>query len=227
MDFHQLKPEGVAVYVSRVPVFGASSPQEKFEAIRRMNAEIPRAAKLLADVKPDIIAFCCTTASFLEGPGTDERIIATIREETNIDAITTTTALVEVLRYLDVATIDLLTPYIPEVGVSARNFLIQAVPKLAIANHKDLGMISGLDMCEIQRSRVYAEVTRLVSNSSDAFVISCSALQSLPTIPALESDIGKLVITSNTATMWLALRRLGIKPYIAKSGRLLGEILTT
>lgn len=190
-----------------------------------MDSEIPQAAKRLASVAPDIIAFCCTTGSFLEGPGTDERIIQRIKEVTNMNAITTTTALVEALRYLKVSTIDLLTPYNSEIGIIARDFLRKAIPILKICNYRDLGIVGGLDKCKVPPSKIFTEAKSLTSNSSDALVISCTALQNLFIITALEHDIGKPVITSNLATMWFALKKLNIRESIGDRGYLLRETL--
>jgi len=224
MDFHELKPEGVAVYVSRVLLPEANDPKKKMEALQQMDAQIPYAAKLLAAVEPDIIAFCCTTGSFLEGVGTDKRIINMIESKTGVEAITTSTALIEALRYLGISKIDLLTPYNVEIGAIAREFLQETIPNLEIVGFKDLGIIGGLDKCKVSPYRIYLEAKELVTPTSEALLISCTALQTLPIINVLERDIGKPVITSNNATMWLALRKLGIRHSIENGGQLLRKL---
>ena len=224
MDFNALSPEGVAVYVSRVSLYETNDPKEKFDALRKMDDEIPHAARRLADVKPDLIAFCCTTGSFLKGPGTDEKIIKTIKDETGIDAITATTALVEAIRQFDISSIDLLTPYNVEIGQIAAAYLSEVIDGLTINNHHDLGIVSGLDKCKVPPSEIYENAKRIASASSDALVISCTALQCVPIIDALERDIGKPVITSNLATVWLALRTLGIGDRYLNRGQLLGRL---
>lgn len=224
MDFHALRPEGIAIYGSRVPLFETNDPNEKFEALRQMDVAIPRAASLLAGVQPDLIAFCCTTGSFLEGPGTDERIISTIKEETGIDAITTSTALVEAIHHLEVSQIDLLTPYNPEIGSLAADFLAKSIDSLTIHNHRDLGIVSGLDKCKVSPFEVYNNAKDIASEKSEALVISCTALQCVPIIDILERDIGKPVITSNFATVWLCLKKLGIREHFKGKGHLLAGL---
>ena len=224
MDFHALCPEGVAIYGSRMPLFETNDPKEKFEALRLMDVAIPSAAKLVADTEPDLIAFCCTTGSFLKGPGTDEKIISIIKEETGIDAITTSTALVEAIRHLGVTQIDLLTPYNPEIGSLAADFLVKSIDSLTINNHRDLGIVSGLEKCKVSPFQVYKNAKDIASDKSDALVISCTALQCVPIIDALERDIGKPVITSNFATVWLALKKLGIKEGLKEKGQLLAGL---
>ena len=224
MDFRVLSPEGVAVYASRMTLYETDDPQEKFNALRMMDAEIPQAARRLADVKPDLIAFCCTTGSFLKGPGTDEKIIKVIKDETGIDAITTTTALVQAIRQFDVSSIDLLTPYNVEIGEIAEKYLTDVIDGLTVQNHHDLGIVSGLAKCKVPPSEIYEHAKRIASASSDALVISCTALQCVSIIDALEQDLGKPVITSNLATVWLALKTMGIGEHYVGKGQLLGRI---
>ena len=48
MDFHAMKPDGVGVYVARVPLLETNTPEEKLKALERMDAAIPDAARLLS-----------------------------------------------------------------------------------------------------------------------------------------------------------------------------------
>lgn len=224
MDFHELRPDGVAVYAGRVPITETNTFEDKVESVHKMNAEIPRAARQLSDAKPDIIVFSCTTASFFLGLRTDEKIVRSIESEVSTTAITTSTALVEALQYLEVASIALLTPYHPQIGALAREFLIASIPALAVDVQKDFGMLSGMNTCMVEPHRVYREGKALGSASScDALVIACTGLPCISIVEALEADIRKPVITANTASMWLALRRLGISLDRSRHGRLLEE----
>jgi len=224
MDFHTLKPEGVAVYVSRVPLQETTDAQEKLVVLRRMDEHIPDAAQQLTDVKPDLIVFSCTTGSFLRGQGTDDQIVAEIREVAGVEAITTSTALVESIRSLGCRKIDLLTPYNVEIGRMAADFLSQGVDGLVIAHQHHMGIVGGLAKCKVPPSRVYADAKEVASCSSDALVISCTGLQSVQIIDTLERDLGRPVITSNTASLWLAMRRLGIVEHYTGKGCLLGSL---
>jgi len=210
-DFFEMRPEGVAIYVARVPLLETNNAEEKLKALQQMDAAIPAAAHLLADVQPDIIAFCCTAGSVLEGIGTDERIIKTIEDETGIKAITTSTAIVERLRYLQMLRIDLITPFTEEFSALVQRFLCENVPGLKILNRKDLGIIGALPKGKVSPYTIYSDAKRLVSSDSQALLISCTSFQLRPIICQLEQDIGKPVISGNTATMWLALRKLGVQ----------------
>ena len=210
MDFHAMKPDGVGVYVARVPLLETNTPQEKLKALERMDAAIPDAARLLADVEPDIVAFCCTAGSVLKGIGTDERIIETIERETGARATTTSTAIVEQLRHLRISRIDLLTPFTEEFSGRVQEFLRGSVPGLEILHCLNLEIVGALPKCRVSPYSVFSEAKRLVSTDSEALLVSCTSFQLLPIVRLLAHDLGKPVITGNSAMMWFALRELRV-----------------
>ena len=64
-------------------------------------------------------------------------------------------------------------------------------------------------------------VPRVVHPEADGVFISCTAWRALEVVEELEQRLGKPVVTSNQATIWLALKRLGITTPIKGYGRLL------
>ena len=58
------------------------------------------------------------------------------------------------------------------------------------------------------------------SPGADAILISCGTYRSFPIIPYLEMDTGVPVVTSNQATLWHALRTLGLPDQIPDLGKL-------
>ncbi|RLF94532.1 maleate cis-trans isomerase, partial [Thermococci archaeon] len=53
--------------------------------------------------------------------------------------------------------------------------------------------------------------------------ISCTNLRTFEIIESLEKELETHVVTSNQASLWLALRKLGIEEKIPKLGKLLTE----
>ena len=221
MDFHLLKPRGVAVYATRVFLEETRDPGEKVKALGQMEGEIPRAAQLLAAVEPQLIAFCCTSGAFLDGARGDRRIAQAIEDATGVSAITTASALAEAIRVLGATTNDLLTPYSEEVAVKAAEYLQMSLPGLVIHRQRHLGIVSGIDKCGVSPLEILREGKALASDEGEALVISCTALPCLPIVTELEHDIMRPVVTSNLATMWLALRRLGVQEPVLGRGQLL------
>ena len=46
---------------------------------------------------------------------------------------------------------------------------------------------------------------------AELLVISCTDYRALEAVPALEQTLGKPVVTSNSALMYVCLKRLGVK----------------
>ena len=58
---------------------------------------------------------------------------------------------------------------------------------------------------------------------ADALFISCTGICALPQIERLERELGVPVITSNQATIWCAMRRIGYRQALPGLG-LLGTL---
>ena len=61
------------------------------------------------------------------------------------------------------------------------------------------------------------------NDEADAYLISCTTVRSSDVVEEVERELGRPVITSNTATAWHCLRKLGINDRVDGFGRLLRE----
>lgn len=84
---------------------------------------------------------------------------------------------------------------------------------MGVRRNTDIGRISPYDVYRFARS-VYRE-------GADGLFISCTNLRTAEVIEPLEKDLGVPVVTSNQASLWASLRRLGIRRKIRGFGRLL------
>ncbi len=167
------------------------------------------------------MVYGCTTGSLVKGPGHDKAVADRLRRRTGIEAIATATAVVEALEALKARRIALATPYIDEVNERERIFL--EARGFKVVDLKALGIRRNTDIGRQAPETVYRLVRSLNTSNVDAVFISCTNLPTLPIIGRLEEDLGIPVISSNTATMWLALRKLGIGGSLHGYGRLLEE----
>ena len=58
---------------------------------------------------------------------------------------------------------------------------------------------------------------------ADAYLISCTTVRAADAIEELEQELGRPVITSNTAAAWHCLRKLAIQDKVSGFGRLLSQ----
>ncbi len=105
-QFNRFAPPGLGVHVARARVAG-----EWKRPLAAMAEEIAAAAKLLADVAPDLIVFHCTDTSMTQGPQGEGRILDIVQDATGIEAVATSRLVLEALQALGLRSLLLLSPY--------------------------------------------------------------------------------------------------------------------
>lgn len=210
MEFHRMAPEGVSVHTARVLLKEVTKEEEKDNVILQMSSELMRAAKELASVEPGVIIYACTTASFIKGPGYDKELGEKIKKETGVPGYSTTTAVVEALNAFKLRNIILVTPYNKGIGDKETAFLTKGIPGLKVLAEKHLGILAALPKGEVRPEVPYRIARALDRPDVDGIFISCANFRSIEIIEQLEKDTGKPVVTSNQASMWMALKVLGV-----------------
>jgi len=217
-EFWRMAPEGVSVHTSRVRLSEVTP-----EALRLMASEAARAAEELATADVNVIVYGCTSGSLLEGVEWEERLRREIRERAGVEAITTAQAVVEALRALGVRRVAVATPYIDEINSRERSFLERS--GFSVVRIRGLGIVRNTDIGRQPpwvAYRLAKEVAREAGRSADGVFISCTNFRTIEVIELLEAELQLPVVSSNTASMWLALRTLGIRDRLSY-GRLLRE----
>jgi len=212
-EFWAMAPQGVSIHTARMKLSSVT-----VEELLEMEEEAGRAAELLATAGVDIIVYGCTTGSLVKGPGHDKAIAERLERRTGIEAIATATAILEALNTLKARRIALATPYIDEVNEKEKIFLEAQGYK--IVDLKALKIRRNTNIGRQPPEAAYRLARSLDTSSADAVFISCTNFPTLPIVEKLEKDLGIPVITSNTATMWLTLRKIGIREAITGYGKL-------
>ena len=207
-EFQHYAPVGVSTLATRVPVAEARDESEKVATIVAMRDRIPAAAAELSDVRPNVVAYACTSGSFLEGRDSDEKTCCELVAITGVPSLTTSTAVVAALRSVRAKKIAVITPYIESVAAGARAYLDQH--GFDVVAHSDLGLLSNLE-----KGRLPADAcSRLARGTNladaDAVLICCTNWRSLDVVAKLERDLGRPVISSNLSTLWASLVLAGI-----------------
>jgi maleate isomerase len=206
---------GVRAYITRLPLTG-SSPAE----LTAMLADVDRAADLLADMSPDLIAFHCTAVT-TAAPDLGRAIQEKIQDRTRIPAITTSEALLAALRALEARRIVLLTPYVESVHTAETAFL--KANGVGVIADAFLGIDSNAEMGRLDPGVLYDFVLEHRTDDADAYLVSCTAIRSAPLIAPLEDALGRAVLTSNQAMIWHAQRSAGVEDSVEGFGRLLSR----
>ncbi len=169
-------------------------------------AEILRAAGLLADAKVDVIAWNGTSASWL-GFERDEALCAGILESTGIAACTSVLAFREIFERTGLGKIGLVTPYVDEVQQQImRNWGACGFDCTA---ERHLGLRDNFSFAEVGEQEIADMVRDVARMGCDAVAIVCTNLAGARIAPALEQEIGVPVYDSISVTVWKSLRLAG------------------
>ena len=211
-QFQTLAPDGVTYHFTRLEL--TSSAQSDVAAMADRAEE---GAELLAQVDVGLIVFHCTAATTVEGA--DDEIIERITRASGIPATTTSKSVVAGLDAVGARRMVLLTPYPPHINEWEVAFFERA--GFEVLREAGLGIVSGLAMFDPtpEEWRRYASDNR--DPSADAYFLSCAATRATDVIADIEADLGKPVLTSNSATLWHSLWLAGIDPKIEGFGTLL------
>ena len=209
-DFRRRLPGSVDLVVNRLYIsedFGPD-PEAPFQ---EMADHVGESARLLAKAKPELIVFGCTTASYLHGAGWEQEIGRRIQAASNgIPAISAAQALVQALRELDIQRVAVGTPYDEDSNQRLKVFL--AGSGFAITSFEG--------HAPDDPDEIYQMGLRIDRQDADGLFLSCTAFRAWEVVERLERQLDKPVVTSNQASMWLALRCLGVEDPVPDAGRL-------
>ena len=220
-DFQLVAPPEVTIHGQRLWLTNDAAGAAGMD---RMNAEIESGARYLATAKVDVVAYGCTTGSFYRGPGWDREMLEVIRRAAGVPAVATSPSVVEALRFFGARRLSVATPYPEWNNQRLRTYLaaqgfevlnLEAEPEAARAGNQGIN--------DQDPARIVEFASRACRPEADALLCSCTAWRSVEAVEEIERRTGKPVVTSNQASIWMTLHRLGHHAAIAGFGRLLRE----
>lgn len=215
-ELYSIVPKGVSLHFSRI-----TQREDTIEELQRMVEGIHRAVSELADAEVNLLAFGCTSGSLVGGVGYDKELIKRMEDVAHIPAITTSTAVMSALKELEIKNVCVATPYKEELNRKVKEFLESH--EYNVLKIKGLGC-SGPETADVSIEQVYELAKEVFLPKANGLFISCTDLRTFDILEALECDLNIPVVSSNQATMWMMLRKVGVKEVIRGYGRLLTKI---
>lgn len=204
----------VALHTTRLPLTGSSEDQ-----LLAMIDGLEHAAGLLADARVDLIAFNCTAVSTFK-PDAEGEILRRIDSVSRgARAVTTADALLAGLKAVGAKRIALITPYIE--SVTRREVAYFQHHGFEVVCDASYGIDTNWDMARAPARTWYDFTLEHRRDDADAYLLSCTAIESAETIEPLEAALGRPVLTSNQALAWHCQRSAGIAAPVVGFGRLL------
>jgi maleate cis-trans isomerase len=221
-DFQLVLPRSATIHGQRLWLTNDAEGQAGMD---RMNGEIESGARYLATAGVHVVAYGCTTGSFYRGPGYDRELIDTIEKAAGVPAVAAAPAVVEALRHLGARRISVATPY-PEWNNQRLRAYLEACgfEVLNVEGEPHAAASGNQGINDHEPEEVVAFAARVCRPEADALLCSCTAWRSVEAVAELERRTGKPVVTSNQASIWAALRALGLRTPIHGFGRLLESL---
>ena len=212
-EFNLMRPKQATIHTGRIRL-----REVVVSKLLDMEKEIEEEALKLADAKVDVIAFGCTSGSLIRGLGYDKEIVSRIGKATNTPAVATAGAVVNALKALNLSRISVATPYTDDINVLERRFLEQN--GFTVLKIEGLGITDNLEIGRQKPETIIRMVEHVDTLQGEGIFLSCTNLPTVELVASLEKKFGKPVISSNAATMWFMLKRIGYKHTIEGYGSL-------
>jgi maleate isomerase len=197
-------PDQVSLHVTRTPYVAEPVSIELAEAVSD-EAQVRSATRDLLIVEPAVVAYACTSGSFVSGVAGERRLVAAMRAAGAPIAVTTSGALVEALTALRVQRVAVATPYVENVTSRLHDYLDEAGFRAVSGAHLGLDR----DIWKVPYETTARLIREADSAGAEAVFVSCTNLPTYDVIAPLERELGKPVLTANQVTAWAALRAAG------------------
>jgi maleate isomerase len=189
------------------------------EQIGALFEEVEKAAEYLASASVDILGFGCTAGSFLHGVEGEWELSERIEKRMGIPMVTTSMAVIKALEELKISKIAVATPYIEEINQREKVFFEDL--GVSVVSIKGMGFLEMKDFIHCSPDTIYRLSHAVNTAEAEDIFVSCTGWRAMQVIEMLERDLNKPVISSNQATFYALMKRLGIAEKIQGYGKLL------
>ncbi|WP_159619904.1 Asp/Glu/hydantoin racemase [Ruania rhizosphaerae] len=198
-------PLEVSLHLARTPFEPVPVSLEMAERVSD-RTHLRRATQDVLGTEPEVVAYLCNSGSFIHGLGYERSLVEAILEAGAPAALTTSGALAEAIRALDLSRISVITPYDEPLTLRLHAYLAELGVDVIRSNH--LGLGGGI--WKVNYRTVAERIMAADAPESQAVFVSCTNLPTYDVIDPLERRLGKPVLTANQLTIWACLARMGL-----------------
>jgi maleate cis-trans isomerase len=219
-EMYRLAPEGVSVHFARMVARGPVGTLDNLQSRHTSQlANLGDTVEMLAAVKPDVIVLAHTATSYMLGKDGEAELVQRMQAQTSIPFISALGSAVLAFGELGVRRIAIGTAY--DEALTQKSKASFEARGLEVVNAACLPNVRSI--FEETEDRVCRLMRQVDRPEAEGLFISGVGLPTLSVLGALESDLGRPVLSSASAMMWNALRTAGVAAPIAGFGRLLED----
>jgi maleate isomerase len=222
-DLSVLRPAGVTFHAGRMHITNPNlSNDEEFEGlIEQLDRTIADAVERVMTCKPDYMLMGMSAGTFWGGVEGSAAFTAKIEGLSGLPVSTGSTSTSAALRAMDIKRIAVFSPYQPVADKQVSQYFTEAgFDVLAVTG---LRCATATAIAEVKGEQIGRTIREIDSPDVEAIVQVGTNLSFVAQADALERYLGKPVVAINVATLWHALRAMGIEDRIDGAGRLLRE----
>jgi maleate isomerase len=203
-EYWELVPDDVSVHITRTGFHDGGLDLAFVRGVADLD-EVAYATRSLSKIDPAVIAYACTSGSFIDGMAGERALRETMLANGAGAAVTTSGALVEALRELGVRRVGLGTPYAAEIGDRLPPFVAEAGFQPVSLRNLELPDVFH-DLAD-DAVRELAEAA--YTPAAEAVFLACTGVPTVHLLGELRARLGVPVLSANQVTMWAARGRAG------------------
>jgi maleate isomerase len=218
-ELYRMAPAAVTLHFARIDATGGTPGAHEGMEQRLLGYidSFPVAVPPLAAVRPKVLVLAHTALSYAVGFAHEPAIIDRLTKLAGCAVVTASRAILAALAHLGVTRIALAVPYTAAIETLGATYW-KAAGLDVVTHHRLEGVENIYDETE---ARAYALGRATDTPAAEALLISGTGLPTAGIIQRLENDIGKPVVTGQSAALWHAMRVAGVDARVVGYGRLL------
>ena len=210
-DFYQVAPKDVVLVVNSLTVVDSARSEE----VEASLALVERAVEHLNLSQVDLVMMNGAPVHLHFGNEGHSKILERMRAISKVPVTTSSEALSDSMRALGAKKILVISSWrseSPHLSTNLRNYL--SSEGIEIAAVEGIGrQLQSYEKIQMTPAEIFANVAAVSRGHPDvdAIYIQSGTMAAVPIIERLERDVGKPVVSSNSASIFSSFRRLGIK----------------
>jgi maleate isomerase len=215
-------PDGVTVHSHRLWL---DIDYANEAAIDGLNAHLSDGARQLAAAKVEVVSMAGTTNSFYKGTDGSTWMESEMRAGSGLPSVASSPSVAQALRRYGARKLSIATPYPEWNNQKLREYFTSlGFEVLNVEGDRRIADGHAQHMNDQDPEEIADFGVRICRDEADALFCSCSGWRAMEAAAAMEERTGKLVVTTNQATIWRSLKLIGVNQAKPGFGRLLDEM---
>jgi len=217
-EFVEVLPPSVALHTARLSLTNID-PDQTVRIVEELETE----SRKLGDADVGMVLLAATAPSSRKGKGYDRELIGRMEKASGKPAMTAATATIDALTTLGIRKIVIGSPWTEAINKITAAFI--EAHGFEVLRHDALGIVRNNDVGRLEPEAALQMGLRVNRPDADAIMLGCGNWWTLSVIEELERRTGKIVLSTNSVSIWASLKIIGSHSTLPGYGVLLRDHL--